>query len=312
MIEYDKERMVETYNDLLMEYAEKDPRLVVVENDLSHANGTHIFGEKYPKRYFNVGIAEANSICVSAGLAAEGYVPFVASLVTFITRRCYDQIVLSVAYSGLNVKVVGTRPGVVCEQNGGTHFGQEDMGIMRNIPGFMVVDACDCTSLRKLFPQILNVDAPVYLRICAGSNMKVYSEDDVVTLGKANVVKKGRDLTVIASDVMVEYAFLAQEILEKEGIDIEIVDMHTVKPLDTEAILKAAEKGPILAAENHSVINGLGSAVSEVLAENGCPVKFKRFGIQDRFGVVGWKKDISEELKVTPEDMAEAIRNLLK
>lgn len=307
----DLKSMTETYNDLLMEYAQKDPRVVVVENDLSHANGTHIFGERFPERYFNVGVAEANSICVSAGLAAEGYVPFVASLVTFITRRCYDQIVLSVAYSGLNVKVVGTRPGVVCEQNGGTHFGIEDVGIMRNIPTFTIVDATDATAMRKLFPQVLELPTPVYFRFCAGKNPKIYSDEDEIVLGKANLIREGGDVTVIANDVMVDYALQAADLLKPEGISVEVVDMHTIKPIDEQAILRAAAKGPILAAENHSIINGLGSAVSEVLAEHACAVPFQRFGIRDRFGVVGWKRDISEALEVTPEDMARALKKLV-
>lgn len=310
---YETEPMTKVYCDWLIERAKTDDKIVVLENDLAHASGTYPFKEAFPERFFNNGVAEANSICIAAGMAAHGFVPFVNSLVSFITRRCYDQIVISVAYSGLNVKVIGLRPGITCEANGGTHCGVEDMGIMRNIPGFTVVDACDNTSLKKLLPQVADLPAPVYLRFDGKKIRKVYNDNDEIVLGKANVIKEGKDLTVIANDMMVGYAMDAANILEKEGIDIGIIDMHTVKPIDAEAVLKAAANGPILAADNHSIYNGLGSAVAEVLAENACGVPFARFGFQDCFGVVGsTAEEVAEMIGVTPEDMVKAIKKLLK
>lgn len=238
-------------------------------------------------------------------------VPFVAPVTPFITRRCYDQTVISVAYSGLNVKVVGTRPGITSEQNGGTHFSVEDAGIMRNIPGFVVVDAADNTALKKLFPQVLEYPTPVYLRF-GGHNVRViYNEESEITIGKANVIRKGKDATIIANDLMVGYSLDAAEMLAEKGIDVEVIDMHTIKPIDKEAVINAAKKGRILKAENHSVINGLGSAVAEVIAESGVATKLARVGVQDRFGMVGWETDIGEELNMRPDDIVEAMIKLL-
>lgn len=310
---YETTPMTSVYCQWLIERAKEDPRIVVIENDLAHASGTIPFGEQFPERYFNIGVAEANSISIAAGMSAQGFIPFVDSLVTFITRRCYDQIVISVAYSGLNVKIVGTRPGVTCEMNGGTHCGMEDAGIIRNIPNFTIVDAADNTALRKLLPQVADLPTPVYLRFDGKKIRKIYHDSDVITIGKANTIKKGRHATVIANDIMVGYAMDASDALEAEGIDIGIIDMHTIKPIDQEAILEAAKVGPILVAENHSIINGLGSAVAEVLAENGCGVKMKRFGFNDRFGVVGRNSDeVAEMIGVTPGDMVMAIKGLLR
>lgn len=304
--------MTTVYTDWLAERAAVDDNIVMLDNDLAHASGGFAFGQKFPDRYLNVGVAEANCVSIAAGMAAQGFVPFVNSLVSFITRRCFDQLFISVAYSGLNVKVVGTRPGVTCEMNGGTHCGMEDAGIMRTIPGFTVVDAADNTALRQLLPQITDLPTPVYLRFDGKKIRKIYHEGDVITLGRANVISEGRDVTVIANDLMVGYAMDAADMLEAEGISVGIVDMHTIKPIDTEAVLAAAAKGPILVAENHSIINGLGSAVAEVLAEHGCGVKMARFGFRDCFGVVGRTSDeVAEMIGVTPCDLAAAIRKLL-
>jgi transketolase len=219
--------------------------------------------------------------------------------------------VLSAAYSGLNIKVVGTRPGVTSEQNGGTISASKtpvSCGIFRLYRGGRNrQDRPD-----QAFPQILNLPAPVYLRFCASDTRKIYDADAEIILGKANVVKIGKDATIIANDnVMVDYALDAAEQLARKGFQIEVLDMHTIKPLDEEAVLRAAAKGPVLTAENHSIINGLGSAVAEVLAEHGCGIRFARFGIRDEFGVVGWKQDISEALGITVIDMVSAMERLL-
>lgn len=304
--------MPAVYCQWLIERAKNDRRIVVIENDLAHASGTVPFGKQFPDRFFDIGVAEANSVCIAAGMSSQGYIPFVGSLVTFITRRCYDQIMISVAYSGLNVKLVGTRPGVTSELNGGTHFGIGDVGIVRSIPGFTIVDATDNTALRQLLPQVADLPTPVYLRFGGANIRKVYGENDVITIGRANTIKRGKDATIIANDLMVGYAMDAVNELEQEGLDIGIIDMHTIKPIDRDAILEAAAVGPILTAENHSVYNGLGSAVAEVLVENNCNTKMKRFGFQDRFGVVGKEADIAKAMEVSPAHMAQAIRELLK
>ncbi len=271
----------ETYVDLLEEYAQKDDRLVIVEADLMKAAGTTRFGEKYPEKTVNVGIAEANMIGTAAGLAAMGKIPFTHTFTPFSTRRVCDQVTLSVAYAGLNVKIMGSDPGVTAELNGGTHMSMEDVAVMRNIPGMTIVEPTDSAQLRKAFPQIMYHDGPVYIRLLRRNAVKIFDENCDFQLGKGIVMREGGDVTIIASGIMTAEALEAADELEKEGIYAEVLNIHTVKPLDTELVLKSAAKtGAVVTAENHSILNGLGGAVAEVLGEN-LPTIMKRIGVRD-------------------------------
>ncbi len=296
----------ETYVDLLMEYAEKDERLVLVEADLMLAAGTKRFAEKYPDRVFDVGVAEANMIGVASGMAAMGKIPFTHTFTPFSTRRVCDQVTLSVAYAKLNVKIMGSDPGVTAELNGGTHMSMEDVAIMRNIPGMTVFEPTDSAQLQKAFPQIMNHDGPVYIRLLRRNAVKIFDENCAFELGKGIVLQEGSDVTIVAGGIMVAQALEAGELLAKKGIRAEIINIHTIKPLDTALLLESARRtGAVVTAENHSVINGLGSAVSDFLSES-YPVPVQKVGVKDHFGEVGLTDFLMEKYGLEARDIAEA------
>ena len=307
----DKE-LRQVYAELLLEMAEKDDRIVVLEADLMKATGTTSFKEKYPERFIDVGVAEANMIGVASGLAVAGKIPFAHSFTPFATRRVLDQIAISIAYAKLNAKIGGTDPGVTAELNGGTHMSVEDAGLIRGVPNMMIVEPADAIQLSSLLPQIATVDSPVYMRLARKSKDSYFSEGTEFKLGKIHEMKSGNDVTIICSGIMIKNAMEASDILEKEGIHTRVLNMHTLKPIDAETIVKAArETGAIVTAENHSIINGWGSAVSEVLSEN-YPVPLERIGIRDHFGEVGLTDFLLEKYKMTAEDIVAAAKKAIK
>lgn len=294
----------ETYVDLLIEQAAKDERIVLLEADLSKAAGTGRFKEAYPDRLINVGIAEANMVGVAAGMSAMGKIPFTHTFTAFATRRCCDQVTLSVAYAGLNVKLMGSDPGVTAELNGGTHMSMEDISIMRNIPGMTIYEPVDSAQLRKIFPQIVAAPGPVYIRLLRRNAVEIFNDSQEFTLGKGTMIKEGSDVTILCSGIMVAESIKAAEMLKNDGIDAEIINIHTIKPLDVQMVAKSAKKtGAVVTAENHSVIGGLGSAVSEVLSES-YPVPVRRVGINDHFGEVGLTDFLMEKYGLTAEHIA--------
>jgi len=212
----------------------------------------------------------------------------------------------------LNVKMAGSDPGIAAELNGGTHMSMEDIAIMRNIPGMTIVEPVDSAHLKSLFPQILDHNGPVYIRLLRKQAAKVYSESDSFTLGKGHVLKSGKDVTIIASGIMVSEATLVSDILAGSGIDAELINIHTIKPLDEELVLRSAYKTrAVVTAENHSIINGLGSAVAELLIEN-LPVPMRRIGVRDRFGEVGKMDYLKTVMGMTAADIAKAAREAVK
>lgn len=280
----DNMEMREVYCQALIDAAKNDSRIVVVEADLMNCIKTGPFKKAYPDRFFNVGIAEANMIGVSAGLATCGKIPFCSSFGTFATRRCYDQIFISVAYSKQNVKIVGTDPGICAEINGGTHMPLEDMGIMRGIPQMLCVEPTDSAMLKALMPQIIDYKGATYIRLQRKKAETVYSEKDSFDLFKAKSIKEGKDATIIASGIMVSKAIEASEQLKDMGYDVGVVNTFTWKPIDEQAIIDCAKKsGAIVVAENHNIRNGLFSAVAEVVVNN-CPVPME--SVADRKSVV--------------------------
>lgn len=309
MLEAQEMRTV--YCETMIALAKEDPRIVDVEADLTGAHGMKPFKAAYPERSFNVGIAEANMVGVAAGLSACGKIPFVHSFATFASRRCFDQIAISVCYAGLNVKIVGSDPGVGAELNGGTHMALEDMGIMRTLPGMTVFEPTDSVQLRKALPAVARHEGPVYIRLFRRKAEKVFDDNYVFTLGKADLLRDGSDVTIIASGVCVANALQAAAMLAGEGVSARVLNMHTVKPIDAEAVLRAAEEtGAVVTAENHSVIGGLGSAVAEVLAE-GRPAPLERVGVKDHFGQVGKAPYLMGVFGITPADIAKAARKAL-
>jgi transketolase len=301
----------ETYVDLLLEYASKDERICLVEADLMRAAGTLRFREVYPEKCEDLGVAEANMIGVAAGMSAMGKIPFTHTFTPFATRRVCDQVTLSVAYAGLNVKMVGSDPGVTAELNGGTHMSMEDVAIMRNIPNMIIFEPTDSEQLKKAFPQILEHYGPVYIRLLRRNAVRIFEENCEFQLGKGIILKEGKDVTIIASGIMTAEALDAAEQLKEDGIDAEVINIHTIKPLDQELILQSARKTrAVVTAENGTVINGLGSAVAECLSEN-CPTILERVGVKDHFGEVGLTEFLKEKYGLKASNITAAVKNVL-
>ena len=307
----ESQEMRKVYCDTMIALAKEDPRIVDVEADLTGAHGMKPFKAAYPDRSFNVGIAEANMVGVAAGLSACGKIPFVHSFATFASRRCFDQIAISVCYAGLNVKIVGSDPGVGAELNGGTHMALEDMGIMRTLPGMTVFEPTDSVQLRKALPAIVEHEGPVYIRLFRRQAENVFDDGYEFDLGKADLLRDGSDVTLIASGVCVANALQAAETLAQEGVSARVLHLHTIKPIAADAVIKAAsETGALVTAENHNVIGGLGSAVAEVLAEQR-PTPLERVGVKDHFGQVGKAPYLMGVFGITAADIAKAARKAI-
>jgi len=304
--------MRDIYVDLLLDYAKKNPDMVIVEADLMKALATTRFGEAYPERTVNVGVAEANMIGVAAGLANMGKLPFTHTFTPFATRRVYDQVTLSVAYAKLNVKMVGSDPGVTAQLNGGTHMSLEDVGIMRTMPTMTIVEPVDGVQLAGLFPQIAAHNGPVYIRLLRKDFAPIFKEGTKFDLGKAIRVREGKDVSIFATGIMVKEALDAAEILASEGIEASVVNFHTIKPIDEDMICEEVSKtGAIVTAENHNIINGLGSAVAEVLSEH-CPTPLRRVGTRDHFGEVGKLDFLMEKFGLKAKNIVESVKEVLK
>ncbi len=299
------------YVDLLIHYAEIYPELVIVEADLMRALKSFPFAEKFPDRTINVGVAEANMIGVAAGLSNMGKLPFTHTFTPFATRRVYDQVFLSVAYAKQNVKMVGSDPGIMAQLNGGTHMSLEDVGIMRNIPTMTIFEPVDGVQLAAMLPQIIKHYGPVYIRLLRTEFDSIFADNQVFELGKATPIIEGTDVSIFATGIMVKEAIDAQKLLLEKGISASVVNIHTVKPIDVEAIVKEAKKTKaVVTAENHNIINGLGSAIAEVLAEN-CPTVMERVGTRDHFAEVGTKDFLMEKFGLKAHHIVDAVEKVL-
>ena len=307
----DDRELRQTLANALVEKAKTDDRIVVLEADLMSCHATKVFKTAYPERFVNVGIAEQNMIGIAAGLSATGKIPFAYSFGPFATRRCYDQIFISVAYAHQNVKIVGSDPGVTAEYNGGTHMPFEDMALMRAIPDMVCFEPTDATMLEKAVGQIIDHEGAVYIRMQRKKPEKVFDDTLDFKLGKAIRIRDGKDVTLIASGIEVARAIEAAEILGQEGIGARVVNIHTWKPIDKDEIIACAkETGAIVTCENHNVINGLGSAVAEVLVQN-LPVPMRMVGVKDEFGQVGKNAYLSEVYHLTAQDIVENAKAVL-
>ena len=286
-------------------------KVVALDADLMRAIGTYRLWDKYPEQVIECGIAEANMVGVAAGLSSEGFVPFVHSFGCFVARRALDQIFMSCAYARQNVKILGSDPGVVAALNGGTHTPNEDIAALRAIPEVTIVDMCDTVMAAKLLPQIADTYGTFFIRYPRTSIPRVYDESTEFTLGKSIRLREGRDLTIIASGIEVSEALDAADILAEEGIEARVVDMFTIKPLDTQAIAEAAQDtGAIVTAENHNLNGGLGSAVAEYLVEHGV-VPMERVANQDRFGDVGSLRYLMDEYGLSAKFIVEKAKKVL-
>lgn len=304
--------MRDMYCKTLMDLASKNENIVALDADLMNSMGMMPFQKAYPERTFDVGIQEANMVGVAAGMSAVGIIPFAHSFAPFATRRCFDQIFISCAYAKLNVKITGSDPGVTAAYNGGTHMPFEDMGILRNIPSITIIEPVDNAMLKDVLEQISDKYGVFYTRLLRKNPVKIYEEGSTFEIGKAVPLRDGKDVTIFATGIMVDEALKAAEELEKEGISARVLNMFTIKPIDKEAIVKCAEEtGAIVTCENHSIINGLGSAVAEVIAEN-MPVPLERVGVQDRFGQVGPVDYLKEEYNLTYKDIMAKVKRAIE
>ncbi len=297
--------MRDIYTDTLLDLAKTNPSICVIEADLMNATGTRAFKEAYPDRFFDVGVAEANMVGIASGLSAEGKIPFAATFGTFASRRVYDQFFLSANYARLNVKLVGTDPGITAVYNGGTHMPFEDIGMMRLIPDLVIIEPCDLVSLEKLVRQAADHYGCVYIRLHRKGSHTLYDADESIELGKAKVLRDGSDVTLIASGfVLVPEALKAAELLEAQGVSTAVIDMHTIKPLDEELVAAYAQKtGAIVTCENHQVFGGLGSAVADSLT-GGRPVPMERVGSWNKFGQVGNLEYLQEAYGMTAREIS--------
>ena len=301
------------YGKALVELAEKYPDLVVFDADLAGATMTNGFMKAYPDRFFDMGIAEGNMTGVAAGMATCGFKPFINTFAMFAAGRSWEQVRNSLCYPGLNVKVVGSHGGLSVGEDGATHQMIEDYAIMRAIPGMMVLCPCDGNEMKLATEALLNYEGPAYMRL---GRLAVETVTDEIEgykfeLGKGATLVDGTDVTIIAVGMNVQMALKAAEQLKAEGISARVIDMHTIKPLDTELVLKAAqETGAIVTTEEANVLGGLGAAVCEYLAE-ACPVPVVRHGVNDEFGRSGKAPQVLEAYGISPEKIAECAKKAI-
>ncbi len=287
----------------LEELMAQNENIVVLDADLAKANGTLGLRQKYPDRAFDVGVAEQNMASVAAGLASYGFVPFISSFTPFASRRIADQVAISISYAKQNVKIVGTDPGVAAEYNGGTHMSMEDVGIMRAIPGLVVFEPVDGVQLKAAMPAIVDYDGPMYIRLYRKAVADILPADYKFDLFKADTLRTGADVTIAATGIMVAESLAAAELLAAEGIEAEVINFHTIKPLDADALLASVGRtGCVVSAENHSVVGGLGSAVAEALCDRKIPQKM--VGVPDCFGLVGKLDELKVRFGLTAANIA--------
>ena len=285
----------QSYGEALAELGRENPNVVVLDADLSGATKTSIFAKEFPKRFINVGIAEQNLMATAAGLASFGKIPYASTFAVFAAGRAYDQIRASICYPNLNVKICATHAGLTVGEDGATHQMLEDLSLMRTLPNMTVLSVSDDTQARWAVKEIAKIDGPVYLRLARLATPVIYGEDQQFEMGKAIEFGTGTDGTVIATGVTVAEALSAKEELEKQDIHIRVLDVHTIKPIDREAVIKVAkETKKIVTIEDHSIIGGLGSTVCEVLAEE-YPCHVTRLGVKDTFGKSGSAEELLKE-----------------
>ena len=310
----DKMATREAYGKTLVELGAEYPELVVMDADLSGSTKTGEFAKVYPERFFNMGIAEQNMYGAAAGLALSGKTVCASTFAMFAAGRAFEIIRNSIGYTHANVKVCATHAGITVGEDGASHQTFEDLALMRTIPGMTVVNPSDGASARELLKQVIAMKGPCYVRLGRAAVPFFYDEESAkaIELGKGNTLREGKDVTVIATGIMVSEAMKAAEELALEGIDVRVIDMHTIKPIDEEIIIKASqETGRILTAEEHSVIGGLGSAVAEVTSQK-APCRIYMVGQKDTFGESGKPEELKAKYGMTTSDIYKGVHVLMK
>lgn len=300
------------YGEALVELGAKNDKVVVMDADLAHATMTSLFGNAYPERFFNMGIAEANLMCAAAGYAHSDLIPFASTFALFGTGRAYEQIRNSISYVNANVKFGLSHSGLCVGEDGGSHQTIEDLALMRVLPGMTIFVPCDPIETKKAVFAAAEINGPVYIRVARPVCDVITTEDTPFICGKANIMREGTDVAILATGLMVPEALKAADQLAGQGIQAAVVNFHTIKPFDTECVMKMANQcGAIVTAEEHSIIGGLGSAVAEVLAGNST-AKFARVGINDKFGKSGKPVELFKAYGLTAENIADKCKGLLK
>ena len=295
----------ESYGKTLVELGKENEKIVVLDADLAGATKTNLFAKEYPERFFDMGIAEANMLATAAGLATCGKIPYASTFAVFAAGRGYDQIRNSICYPKLNVKVCATHAGITVGEDGATHQMLEDISMMRTLPNMTVISPSDDTQTKWVIREISQINGPVYVRLARLATPIIYEENQKFEIGKAIQMGEGTDGTVFATGVTVAEAIKAQEQLKTQGIDIRVVDVHTIKPIDKDKIIQCAkETKKLVSVEDHSVIGGLGSAISEILTEE-YPTKLERMGMQDTFGKSGKAEELMEYFGLTAKSIVE-------
>ncbi|MCL2436974.1 MAG: transketolase family protein [Clostridiales bacterium] len=301
----------QSYGNTLVALGEKYKNLVVLDADLSKSTMTYEFGQAFPERFFNMGIAEQNMYAAAAGFAISGKIVCASTFAMFAAGRAFEIIRNSIGYTNANVKICATHAGITVGEDGASHQTFEDIALMRTIPGMTVINPCDDTSAKVLLEKVMAFDGPAYIRLGRAAVPVLYEEGANVEIGKGNLLKDGKDVTIIATGIMVSKALAAAKRLAEKGVDVRIIDMHTIKPIDQEIIIKAAkETKGIVTAEEHSVIGGLGSAVAEVVSLN-CPVKLAFVGQNDVFGESGKPDELLAKYGMTEDDILKAVERLI-
>ena len=307
MTEVKKIATRDSYGKALAELGAKIENLVVLDADLAGATKTGIFKKAFPDRHIDCGIAEGNMMSVAAGLAASGMIPFASTFAMFAAGRAFEQIRNSIGYTGMNVKIGATHGGISVGEDGASHQCLEDIALMRTIPGMVVMCPADDTEARKAVQAAVEHEGPVYIRFGRAPVPVFYGEDYDFRIGKGSVLREGKDITIIANGLCTSAAVEAAEMLARDGIDAEVINICTVKPLDEELVIKSAAKtGKVVTAEEHNIIGGLGSAVAECLSEK-CPTQMLRIGIRDRFGESGTAAELLHKYQLDAEGLYQQI-----
>ena len=306
--------MKEVFVDFLREEMIRDEKRVLIDADLAKCIGSVKIHKEFPGRAFDIGIAEANMVGIAAGLSAYGFKPVITTFAPFATRRVADQVMISLAYSKQNCIIVGTDPGICAELNGGTHMPLEDIGMLRSIPDITIYEPTDIIELQAILPQIMKMKGVIYIRLNRKTPPLCYEgkENTAFDLNKADVIREGKDVSIIASGIMVETALIAADELKEKGIDAEVVCCHTVKPIDVETITESAKKtGAVVTCENHNVMGALRSAVCETLCES-YPVPVESIGIKEKFGEVGKMSYLRKVFDMEVTDVVNAVIKVIQ
>lgn len=305
------EAVRDVFGHTLVELAHENPDIVVLDADLASSTRALYFAREFPERFFQMGVAEQNMMGVAAGMALLGKIPFVSTFAVFASRRAADQVAISVAHCRMNVKILGPYTGIVSGNNGATHQAVEDVAIMRSIPGMLVLDPGDDVEMRQVVPAILDYEGPVYLRMTRDVWPRISPEGYTFEIGKAVQIQDGGDVTLIGSGMMTSQCVEAARLLSAEGLAARVLHVPTIKPIDVDAIVAAAQQtGGIVTAENHTIYGGLGSAVAEVLVEH-APARMKRVGLADRYGECGANADLLSKYGMSPRHIADAARAVI-